>query len=88
MRRTGKTTLLNYIYDQVDSKNKLFLDLENPLNRKYFEDARDITQPMFETIAPLYEEYILFGGFPGVVVKDFFRHGILLKHLGLLIPGN
>jgi len=166
MRRTGKTTLLNYIYGQVVSKNKLFLDLENPLNRKYFEeenyerikgafellgidfsqkaflfldeiqfvknlpsivkyfidhykvkfyltgsasfylknlfqeslsgrkyifelfpltfseflqfkevslkipeDARDITQPMFETIAPLYEEYILFGGFPGVVLK-------------------
>jgi len=38
MRRTGKTTLLNFIYNQIDSKNKIFLDLENPLNRKYFEE--------------------------------------------------
>jgi predicted AAA+ superfamily ATPase len=38
MRRTGKTTLLNFIFDQIDSKNKIFIDLENPLNRKYFEE--------------------------------------------------
>lgn len=38
MRRTGKTTILNFIRKQVASKNKLFLDLENPLNRKYFEE--------------------------------------------------
>ena len=38
MRRTGKTTLLNLIQEQITSKNKLFLDLENPLNRKYFEE--------------------------------------------------
>ena len=38
MRRTGKTTLLNSIYQGVKSKNKVFLDLENPLNRKYFEE--------------------------------------------------
>lgn len=166
MRRTGKTTLLNFIYDQTNSKNKLFLDLENPLNRKYFEEenyeriktsievlgidftrkpfvfldeiqfvknlpsvvkyfidhyqvkffltgsasfylknlfteslagrkyifelfplsfrefllfkesslkipenARDIRQPIFEVISPLYDEFILFGGFPGVVLK-------------------
>lgn len=37
MRRTGKTTLLNFIYDKISSKNKLFLDLENPLNQRYFE---------------------------------------------------
>lgn len=37
MRRTGKTTLLEYFYDKISSKNKLKLDLENPLNRKYFE---------------------------------------------------
>jgi hypothetical protein len=37
MRRTGKTTLLNLIQDLIKSDNKLFLDLENPLNRKYFE---------------------------------------------------
>jgi len=38
MRRTGKTTLLDFIYQQFDSPNKVFLDLENPLNRKYFEE--------------------------------------------------
>ena len=38
MRRTGKTTILNSIQEQIGSGNKLFLDLENPLNRKYFEE--------------------------------------------------
>jgi predicted AAA+ superfamily ATPase len=167
MRRTGKTTLLNFLFDQVDTKNKLLLDFENPLNRKYFEednyerikgsleilglgfsqksflfldeiqfvrnlpsvvkyfidhyqtkffltgsasfylknlfteslagrkyifelfpltfseflqfkgislkipeDSRDVSRSIFETFAPLYEEYILFGGFPGVVLKS------------------
>lgn len=166
MRRTGKTTLLNSIYGQIDSKNKIILDMENPLNRKYLEgnnyelvkktfeflgidftrksyifideiqfvrampsivkyfidhykvkffvtgstsfylknyfteslagrkfifelfplsfreflvfkespvqlpeDAQNITKPIFDTISPLYEEYILYGGFPGVVLK-------------------
>ncbi|MDP3028160.1 MAG: ATP-binding protein [Deltaproteobacteria bacterium] len=167
MRRTGKTTLLHLVFDQIKSKNKLFLDLENPLNRKYFEEtnydrikvsleflgidftgrpfifldeiqmvknlpsvlkyfidhyhvkffltgsasfylknlfteslagrkyifelfplsfrefllfkesalripetAIDITRPIYEAIGPLYDEYILFGGFPGVVLKS------------------
>lgn len=39
MRRTGKTSLLRFLYDRIPSKNKLFLDLENPLNQKYFEEA-------------------------------------------------
>ena len=38
MRRTGKTTILNSIHEKIHSKNRLFLDLENPLNRKYFEE--------------------------------------------------
>jgi predicted AAA+ superfamily ATPase len=38
MRRTGKTTLLTLIRDHLKTGNKLFLDLENPLNRKYFEE--------------------------------------------------
>ncbi len=167
MRRTGKTALLNLIYHQIDSENKLFLDLENPLNRRYFEennyerikisfealginfthrpfifldeiqlvknlpsvvkyfidhyqvkffmsgsasfylkhlfteslagrkyifelfplsfreflifkesplkipeDRTKITKPIFDLISPLYEEYITFGGFPGVVLKN------------------
>ena len=38
MRRVGKTTLLEYISDYIDSDNKLFIDLENPLNQKLFEE--------------------------------------------------
>jgi len=167
MRRTGKTTLLKFIDSQIASKNKAFLDLENPLNRKYFEErnyerikfsfeslgidftskpfifldeiqfvknlpsvvkyfidhyqvkffltasasfylknlfteslsgrkyifelfplcfsefllfkgsslripenARHITQPIFDEFSLLYDEYIKFGGFPGVVLKS------------------
>lgn len=39
MRRVGKTTLLRQVFDRVDSDNKLFLDLENPLHQKYFEET-------------------------------------------------
>ncbi len=38
MRRVGKTTLLNHIYSQIKSKNKLFIDLENPIDQKLFEE--------------------------------------------------
>jgi len=38
MRRVGKTTLLKYISEKINSHNKIFLDLENPMNRKYFEE--------------------------------------------------
>lgn len=39
MRRVGKTTLLRYIMEKITSENKIFLDLENPSNQKYFEEA-------------------------------------------------
>ena len=38
MRRTGKTTLIKHIQSLLPERNTLFLDLENPLNRKYFEE--------------------------------------------------
>lgn len=38
MRRVGKTTLLKQVYDSIPSGNKIFLDLENPVNQKYFEE--------------------------------------------------
>lgn len=166
MRRTGKTTLLKDIFNRIESENKLYLDLENPLTRKYFEETNyeaikaslsflgldfskraylfldeiqfqrnlpsvakyfidhdqvkffltgsasfylknlfgetlagrkfifelfplsfreflhfkessisfpqqdaAVTQTLFDTIAPLYEEYLRFGGFPGVVLR-------------------
>ena len=39
MRRVGKTTLLRNIFDTISSNNKLFLDLENILNQKIFEET-------------------------------------------------
>lgn len=39
MRRTGKTTLMTSLIDSIPCKNKIFLDLENPLNRKIFEEV-------------------------------------------------
>lgn len=39
MRRTGKTILLHSIYNEISSSNKLFIDLENPLNQKFFEET-------------------------------------------------
>ncbi|TSC56108.1 MAG: Uncharacterized protein G01um101418_475 [Parcubacteria group bacterium Gr01-1014_18] len=39
MRRSGKTTLLRAVFDKIESKNKVFLDLENPLNQKFFEET-------------------------------------------------
>lgn len=38
MRQVGKTTLMHRIFDEIKSDNKIFLDLENPLNRKIFEE--------------------------------------------------
>ena len=38
MRRVGKTTILRMIFDEIGSKNKIFLDIENPLNQKLFEE--------------------------------------------------
>lgn len=37
MRRVGKTTLLNFFFEKIPSKNKIFLDLEDPLNQAIFE---------------------------------------------------
>ena len=39
MRRVGKTTLLKYIYEQVDSPNKIYMDMENPRNQIYFQES-------------------------------------------------
>lgn len=46
MRRVGKTVFLRSIFEVIPSTNKLFLDLENPLNQKYFEH-QDFEQMKF-----------------------------------------
>jgi predicted AAA+ superfamily ATPase len=38
MRQVGKTTLYRMIFDGIKSKNKFFLDMENPLDQKIFEE--------------------------------------------------
>lgn len=38
MRQVGKTTLMRHIYDTIKTKHKIFLDMENPLNQKIFEE--------------------------------------------------
>lgn len=38
MRQTGKTTLMRQIFNLIKDENKVFLDLENPLHQKIFEE--------------------------------------------------
>lgn len=38
MRTVGKTTALQYLFSLLKTDNKVLLDLENPLNRKIFEE--------------------------------------------------
>ncbi len=38
MRQVGKTTLLDHLFKSLKSKNKVFLDLENPLHQKVFAE--------------------------------------------------
>ena len=38
MRQVGKTTMLNHLFWKIKSDNKVLLDLENPINRKVFEE--------------------------------------------------
>jgi predicted AAA+ superfamily ATPase len=37
-RRVGKTELLKHIYEGVTTKNKIFLDMESPVNQRVFVD--------------------------------------------------
>ena len=38
MRRVGKTTLYKALFEKIESSNKTFLDLENPLEQRVFEE--------------------------------------------------
>ena len=38
MRRVGKTTLMRWLFEQIDSDNKVFLDLENILEQRIFDE--------------------------------------------------
>ena len=51
MRRAGKTTLLNMIYEKIESDNKTFLDLTNPIHQMIFEEKN------YDNIWPNLKEY-------------------------------
>jgi uncharacterized protein len=38
MRRVGKTTIIHKIFEDIPSDNKAFIDLENPIEQKIFEE--------------------------------------------------
>jgi predicted AAA+ superfamily ATPase len=38
MRRVGKTTALQMIFNEIQSKNKVFIDIENPIDQRIFEE--------------------------------------------------
>ena len=38
MRRVGKTTALRIIHDEIPSRNKAFIDMENPIDQRIFEE--------------------------------------------------
>lgn len=82
MRRTGKTTIMKKILNSLPTTNKIYLDLENPLNRKIFEevDFDNIWQNLKllgiskETKAYIFlDEIQLTPGIPNVV-KYFVDH--------------
>lgn len=39
MRRVGKTTALQMIFNEIESKNKVFIDIENPIDQRIFEES-------------------------------------------------
>jgi len=38
MRRTGKTTLMKMVYDSIKSSNKVFIDMQNILDQRIFDE--------------------------------------------------
>jgi predicted AAA+ superfamily ATPase len=82
MRRTGKTTLLAHYFDLIPSSNKLSLDLENPVNRKIFEDpnydgikhALEIRGLDFSKRPYIFLDEIQFARSAPSVVKYFIDH--------------
>jgi len=50
-RSVGKTALMQNIYKSINSKNKLFLDLESPVNQKIFNEKN------YDNIAKAFASY-------------------------------
>ena len=82
MRRTGKTTAMNYFFDRIASSNKVFLDLENPINIKYFEEINyerikssfEILEIDFSKRPYIFLDEIQFAANIPSVIKYFIDH--------------
>lgn len=64
MRQVGKTTLMRQAFESIQSPHKIFLDLENPLNQKLFEEEN------FDNIIPNLEEAGFLSGRKSFVFLD------------------
>jgi hypothetical protein len=58
-----------YIFELFPLSFKEFLMFKKS-SLKIPKEKSNITKPIFDTVSLLYDEYILFGGFPGVVLKN------------------
>lgn len=82
MRRVGKTTLLRMLFDSIKSNNKVFLDIENPINQKIFEelDFDNIQLNLKQlSISPKQKAYVFLdeiGAMPQIVkaIKYLYDH--------------
>lgn len=81
-RRVGKTTILKDIYQSIRSENKLFLDLETPVNQRLFlpdnyEDIKLTLQGLgvdFEKKSFFFFDEIQFVKNMPSIVKYFYDH--------------
>jgi len=82
MRRVGKTTAYRVLFDEIESNNKIFLDIENPLNQKIFEETNYdnvILNLQRLNISPKEKSYVFLdeiGAMPQIVkvIKYLFDH--------------
>ena len=92
MRRSGKTTLVQSLHDGLKTKNKLFLDLENTLHQRYFEEMDfekirlnlEILGLNFKKPAYLFLDEIQFVKNIPSVVKYFYDH----YHIKCILTGS
>ncbi|MBI5123636.1 ATP-binding protein [Candidatus Roizmanbacteria bacterium] len=77
MRRVGKTFLLQDLFDSLETKNKILLDLEKPENRQLFsEESYDAVIRNFELLGLSLVDKI-----PGKTIKSNQRAWIFLDEI-------
>lgn len=61
-RQVGKTTLMKQIFDEVESRSKLWFDFDNPLDQKIFEDIdyKNIYERMLKMVNNNKERLFIF----------------------------